>query len=357
MKVYIQFIIKSFLKSLIFVSSIIFCLIFLLNLLTELEFFREINVKYYFPIYLSLLNSPSLLFEMFPFIFLICTQACFIGLMKNHQIETMKYLGLKNIKIVFILISTAFCTGIFLIVLFYNFSSNLKKIYLDLKSNYSSENKYLAVITNNGLWIKDNINGKVNIINAKKIDGKFLISASITELDKKFNVKKHIETDKIDISRDNWIIQNPTVYKNNEKKELISTNFKSNFDYERIQSLFSNLSSMSVLELFELNKNYEMINLSTTEIKLQIQKVLTYPIYLCLMSLLACIIMFYFNKNQSNTIKISFGLFLSVIIYYINNFLFVMGKTEKINVMFAIWIPIIALILINSLYTLKINEK
>lgn len=357
MKVYIQFIIKSFLKSLIFVSSIIFCLIFLLNLLTELEFFREINVKYYFPIYLSLLNSPSLLFEMFPFIFLICTQACFIGLMKNHQIETMKYLGLKNIKIVFILISTAFSTGIFLIVLFYNFSSNLKKIYIDLKSNYSSENKYLAVITNNGLWIKDNIDGNINIINAKKIDGKFLISASITELDKKFNVKKHIETDKIDISRDNWIIQNPTVYKNNEKKELISANFKSNFDYERIQSLFSNLSSMSVLELFELNKNYEMLNLSTIEIKLQIQKVLTYPIYLCLMSLLACIIMFYFNKNQSNTIKISFGLFLSVIIYYMNNFLFVMGKTEKINVMFAIWIPIIALILINSLYTLKINEK
>ncbi len=357
MKVYIQFIIKSFLKSLIFVSLIIFCLIFLLNLLTELEFFREVNINYYFPIYLSLLNSPSLLFEMFPFIFLISTQACFIGLMKNHQIQTMKYLGLKNIKIIFILISTAFCTGIFLIVLFYNFSSNLKKIYLDLKSDYTSENKYLAVITNNGLWIKDNINGKINIINAKKIDGKFLIAASITELDKKFSVKKHIETEKIDISKNNWIIQNPTVYTNNEKKEVASINFQSNFDYERIQSLFSNLSSMSVLELFELNQNYEMLNLSTTEIILQIQKVLTYPIYLCLMSLLACIIMFYFKKNQSNTIKISFGLFLSVIIYYMNNFLFVMGKTEKINIIFAIWIPIIALILINSLYTLKINEK
>ena len=53
MKVYIQFLIKNFLKSLLFVSSIIFCLIFILNILTEFEFFREINVKYYFPIYLS----------------------------------------------------------------------------------------------------------------------------------------------------------------------------------------------------------------------------------------------------------------------------------------------------------------
>ena len=69
MKVYIKFIIKNFLKSLIFVSAIIFCLIFILNLLTELEFFRQIDVKYYFPIYVSILNTPSLLFELFPFVF------------------------------------------------------------------------------------------------------------------------------------------------------------------------------------------------------------------------------------------------------------------------------------------------
>ena len=69
MKTYIIFLINSFLRTFIYVTSIIFCLIFILNLLTEIEFFREIDVNYYFPIYLSILNSPSLLFEMFPFIF------------------------------------------------------------------------------------------------------------------------------------------------------------------------------------------------------------------------------------------------------------------------------------------------
>ena len=45
--------------------------------------------------------------------------------------------------------------GIIIITLFYNFSSNLKNFYLDLKSNYTDDDKYLAVITKNGLWIKD----------------------------------------------------------------------------------------------------------------------------------------------------------------------------------------------------------
>ena len=209
MKVYIQFLVKNFLKSLLFVTSIFFCLIFILNILTEFEFFREINVKYYFPIYLSFLNSSSLLFEMFPFIFLVSTQVCLLNLMRNNQIEVFKYSGLKNSRILLIKFLTSFLIGFFIVGIFYNLSSNLKNFYLELKNNYTSDDKYLAVITNNGLWIKDNINGNVSIINASKIEDKFLVEASITELDGGFNVIRHIETDKIDISNNSWEIFNP----------------------------------------------------------------------------------------------------------------------------------------------------
>ena len=75
------------------------------------------------------------------------------------------------------------------------------------------------------------------------------------------------------------------------------------------------------------------------------------------MTMLASIIMFYLKKNQNSTLKISFGLFLSVIIYYLNNFLYVMGKTEKINIILSVWAPLLILMIINSIYTLKINEK
>lgn len=357
MKVYIQFLIKNFLKSILFVSSIIFCLIFILNILTEFEFFREINVKYYFPIYLSFLNSSSLLFEMFPFIFLVSTQVCLLNLMRNNQIEVFKYSGLKNSKILLIKFLASFLIGFLIIGLFYNLSANFKKIYLELKNNYTSDDKYLAVITNNGLWIKDNINGGVSIINASKIEDKFLIEASITELDNKFKVQRHIETEKIDISNSSWKILNPSIYTLDTKNQIKSINFKSNFDYERIQSLFSNLSSLSILELFQLKKNYDLLNLSTTEIILQIHKIFSFPAYLSLMTVLACLIMFYFKKHKSNTLKISIGLFLSVVIYYMNNFLYILGKTEKINIILAVWIPIIILMIINSIYILRINEK
>ena len=60
---------------------------------------------------------------------------------------------------------------------------NLLNIYLVLKSNYSSDDKYLAVITKNGLWIKDRIDGKINMINASRIEDEFLLDVFLTQFD------------------------------------------------------------------------------------------------------------------------------------------------------------------------------
>lgn len=358
MKIYILFIVSSFLKSFLYVSSIIFSLVLILNILTEIEFFKNITeVKSYFPIYMALLNSPSLLFEMFPFIFLVATQTFFIGFLKNKQIEIFKYSGLKNSKILFVATSTAFILGILLVSLFYNLSSNLKSIHLELKNNFTTDDKYLAVITNNGLWIKDSYNNKINFINANKIEDTYLIDTSITVMSKNFEVIKHIDSKKVDIKNNNWIVFEPVIYEGNIKSESEVITFYSNFDYKRIQSLFSNLSSLSILELIELKNNYKFLNLSTIDVDMQIYKIISFPIYLTLMTVLSLIIMFNTKHLKSNTLKISIGLFFSVIIYYLNNFINVLGSTEKISVTISIWIPLILLSIINLPYLRKINEK
>jgi lipopolysaccharide export system permease protein len=112
-----------------------FSLIFILNLLTELEFFKGIEVAASFPIFLSLLNSPSMLFEMLPFIFLITTQLFFIKLFNNNEIEIFKYSGLKNTRILRIFSLIAILTGIILTIIFYNFSAVFKNFYLEKKQS------------------------------------------------------------------------------------------------------------------------------------------------------------------------------------------------------------------------------
>ena len=357
MKTYIKFLINIFLRSFLYVIFIVLSLVFIINLLTELEFFRDIDVGIFFTVYLSLINSPSMIFEIFPFILLITTQLFFIKLFNNDEIKIFKYSGLKNSKILSIISLFTLTIGLAIISVFYNTSSNLKNYYLELKSKYTEDGKYLAVINKNGLWIRDRIDGKILIVNSSKINDNFLLNNFITEFDTNYEVIRNIKSNKIDIKDNEWIIYDPEIYIKNNKQESKKIIINSNFNYKRINSLFSNLSSLSFLKLIELKNNYKMLNYSTIDIDIQIQKIISYPLYLVLMTILASMIMLNSKKYKSNTLKISLGLFLCVIIYYFNNLFYVLGTTEKINHILSVWIPLIFLSLISLITTIKINEK
>ena len=357
MNTYTKFLIRTYLSSFLNVFFIFFCLIYILNLLTELEFFKQTNVKAFFPLYLSLINTPILVFEMFPFIFLISTQFFFNTLFTDNEMNIFKYSGLKNTKIFSILAITTFFVGILIISIFYNLSSNLKNLYLGLKSNYTEDKKYLAVITNNGLWIKDIYNEKILMINASSINKNELSNTYISEFDKNFEIIRNIKSSKIDISNKEWIVKDAEIYVQNNREIVKSLKLMTNFDYKLIQNLFSNMSSLSFTELIEMRTNYKKLNYSLTEIDLQLLKLISFPFYFILMFIFSAIIMMNTKTFKNKSIKIIIGLFLSVIIYYINNFFYILGTSEKISVASSIIIPLAILTIINSLFLRNINAK
>ena len=188
MKTYTKFLVNGFIKSFLNVFYIMISLVFILNILQEIEFLSNQQVSSIYPIYLSLMSSPSIIFEMFPFIFLISTQFFFLKLFNNDEIDIFKYSGLKNIKIILILGIISFFIGILTISVFYSLSSNLQHYYLQVKNQFSKDKLYLAVINKNGLWIKDVVNGQTSIINSSKIDNNFLTDTFITTFDEEFNL-------------------------------------------------------------------------------------------------------------------------------------------------------------------------
>ena len=357
MKTYTKFLLNGFIRSFLNVFFVMFSLVFILNILQEIEFLSNQEVNSFYPIYLSLMSSPSIIFEMFPFIFLISTQFFFLKLFTNDEINIFKYSGLKNIKIILILSVISFFIGIFTISVFYSLSSNLQHYYLQVKNQFSKDKLYLAVINKNGLWIKDVVNDQTSIINSSKINNNFLTDTFISTFDEKFNLIRSLKSNKIDIKDKEWLIYDATIFENNisQKSDLIK--FKSNFNQKRIESLFSNLSSLSLFKLINLRQNYNSLNYSTVDVDLQIYRILTYPLFLVIMTILASIIMLNTKKSNSKFIKIIIGLFCSVIIYYINNLMNVMGSTEKIPLMVSIWTPIIFLSLVNLIMLININEK
>jgi lipopolysaccharide export system permease protein len=357
MKTYIKFLCNIFLKSFFYIFLVMFSLVFILNVLSELEFFKDINIATNFTLLLSFLNSPSMIFEMLPFIFLLTTQFFFIKLFNNNELEIFKYSGLRNSSILMIISFLTLLMGVIIVIIFYNFSANLKNFYLEKKSQYTTDGKYLAVVTKNGLWIKDEIDAKIYITNSSEIKDNFLMNNFITEFNKDFEVIRNIQSKKIDVSKNQWLISNAKIYYNNDYEIRDVLKINTNFNYKRIKSLYSNLSSLSFFQLIELRNNYKKLNYSITEINIQILKIIALPLYLVLITIFSALIMFKIKRLDTTTFKISLGLFISVIIYYLNNFFLVLGNTEKIPIIFAIFTPLVILGIFNTFMIYKINEK
>jgi len=358
LKTYEYYLIKLYLKKIFTISLIFLCLIFILSIFDEISFFKKMETSFFLPFFLTALNTPSTLFEIFPFIFLISTQFFFIELIDKNELEALKVYGLNNLKIIKILFLTSLTLGIILISFFYHFSSKLQFLYFDVKNGYSSDNKYLAVFTENGLWIKDEIDEKIYIINASVIEGYLIKNVTINEFNNEFELIQVIKSPKVDISNMKWVISNPTISKNNENiQSEKNLNINTHFDHKKINRLFKNLTSLNVLELFKLKKDYESLGYSTSEIESQLNGLLSFPVYLTLMSLFASIIMLNIKRNKPIIVHIILGIFLSVLIYYFYYLFNLLGIAGKIPVLVSIWLPFILLAIFILIGLVRINEK
>lgn len=357
-KIYQKYIIRNFLGKYLTISLIFFILVLILNIFEEISFFKKIETNFFFPYFLTFLNSPILLFEIFPFIFFITTQFFFYDLFRKDEINLLKKNGLNNLKIIKVLILLSFVVGIFNLVIYYNIASILKFNYLNIKNSFSKDNKYLAMVTDNGLWIKDDIGQKKYIIKSRFISDKFLLENVITEFDSDFNLTRTIQSNKIDISEFNWNIINPMITINNKTEYLDKNiNIQTNFNSDKINKIFSNFSSYNILSLLNLTSDYKKLGYSTYEANIHLLKLFALPLFYVIFTLFSAIIMFNFTKNKSFFSILIIGILISVILYYINFIFNSLGTNGKLPIYPAVFFPIFIISVISIIGLININEK
>ena len=357
-KIYQKYLIKKFLGKFSKITLIFFSISIILGMLDEINFFKDMDISFYYPYFLTLLNVPITLFEIFPFIFLLTTQFLFFDIFKNDELSLLKTNGLSNLKIIKILFFLAILIGIINIVIYYNIASTLKFHYSNIKNNLSNDNKYLAVANNSGLWIKDEIENRKIIIKAEKIENQFLLEAVINEFDSNFDLIRTIKSKRIDINKFDWIVYNPSISIDNiTKNDYEKINYLTSFNSQKINSLFSNVSTLSLNKLFDVKKDYEKLGYSSDEIKLHLLKLGTTPIFYGLITLFSAIVMFSFPKNMSLLFYAIIGILISVIIYYMNYMFISLGISGRIPISFSIFFPFFLISILSIIGLININEK
>jgi len=358
LKIYKSYILKTYLYYFMIISFIFFTLSFFLNVLEEIIFLEKFNVNIFYPLLLTFLNTPSILFEIFPFIFLITSQLFFIRLYEMDELNLLKISGINNFSLLKSVIFISLILGVFITLFFYTISSNLKYNYLTIKNKFTNDNKYLAAINDNGLWIKDEFENNRYVINADEFTSNILKNVTINQLDEEFNLISVIIADEANIEDNEWKLKNVKIFYSNGKKEKIEKlRVNTSFNREKLNSIFSNLTSLNIIQLINLTDDYKKLGLSNVEIKSHLYRLYLFPIFVSIMALIGSILMLNFKYKKSKFYNLSIGILFSVIIYYINYFFNLLGITEKTSLMLSIITPLIVLILFCFIFIIRINEK
>jgi len=355
---YKKYLTVLFLKKIFYVLIIFYCLVFILNLFEEISFFKNLPINKFKLIIITFLNIHSTIFIIFPFIFLIAVQLFFIEINEKYELDLLKVNGLTNLKIISIIGVVSFILGIIILITFYNISAKLKFLYLDTKNSFSVDDKYLAVINQNGLWIKDNVANMLFIINAKKINNETIEDVIINVFDEKFELKKTIKSKNANIKNNYWKLNDAVIFIDNDVLEEDDVFlFYSNFTIDRISRLFKDLSSLNLFELLKLRADYKNLNYDSDEVDLYLKKIFVFPIQITVMALISSMIMLNIKSNKTNTGYLLIGIMCSVIIYYINMVFGVLATSKIIPVNLSIFIPMIIIFGFTLMGFIRINER
>ena len=359
-KQYESYLTKLFLKNILIIIIVFIFLSFFLNIFEEIKYFENKDVDIYYPIILTILNIPSIIFEILPFIFLLAVMFFFISIYEKDEIDLLRSNGIDNLKITMIISIVSLIMGIVLIVLYYSFSANLKSLYLNIKYKYSTTSDHLAVVNDGGLWIKEKSadNKKIFIINAKNYKINFLENLEITELGNDYKLVNTIISNKANIENKIWILTDVKIYSKDKKtKNFKNYKYSSSFNEKIISNLYSNLNSLNIIQLIKLKENYKSIGYSPTEVSLHLHKIYSLPIYLTLTTIIGALLMFKLTVIKSKFFLVVIGVLVSVIFYYINYFSILFGKNETLPVELSIWLPQILIFLICTLGLTRLNEN
>ncbi len=357
-KKYENYLASLFFKNLLIIGVIFIFLSFFLNIFEELKYLENKENNLYYPILLTILNIPSIVFEILPFIFLLGVMFFFINLYEKDEIELLRSHGINNYKITAIISLASLAMGILLIIIFYSFSANLKSLYLNFKYQFSNSTDHLAVVNEDGLWIKEKNGENIFIINAKNFQINNLENIKITKLDKDYKLLNTIISNKANIESKKWVLYDVKIFseeKNNEYFEEL--NYNSSFNSKIISNLYSNLNSLNIFELLKLEENYKSIGYSSTEIKLHLNKLYSLPIYLTLTTIIGALLMFKLHYIKSKFFLVVIGVLVSVVFYYMNYFAILFGKNETLPVAIAIWLPQLLIFLMCSIGLMRLNEN
>jgi lipopolysaccharide export system permease protein len=334
---------RQFLIGIGIVLFAVMLLVFVIDFVETLRKFggRE-GVEFGLLLSMSLLKMPGLAEQLVPFTVLFGGMWTFTRLTRSHELVVARAAGVSVWQFLMPALVIGLLIGIFMVALFNPFSASMNAQYERLEAQYIDGQESQLSVSRNGLWLRQGDKTGQSVVHALKVhdQGLRLETVVLMLYEGADNFLYRVDAKEANLQAQSWQLKDAWITAPNQTPKFHETySVSTTLTIRDIEDSFASPSTMSVWELPRFIRLAESAGFSATRHRLHWHSVLSVPLLLCAMILIAATFSLRMARLGGVSQLIFAGVMTGFALYFFADLTAALGLSGSLPVALAAWAP------------------
>lgn len=336
---------RSFLGSFFTVFIVFLGIIFLFD---TVELLRRAanheNVGMGLVFQMGLMKLPFMAQQIFPFAVLFGGMAAFWRLTRSSELVVTRAAGVSAWQFLLPVLLVALILGIIKVAAFNPLASAMLAKYDRLNAAHLKGQSSFLAVSKTGLWLRQSSGKNQSVIHAPKItilnNEISLSDVSIFVYEGADKFVARIDARTGDLEDGFWHLRDAWINITDKAPKFVKEHWiETDITLNNIHESFSPPETMSFWDLPDFIANLEKSGFSALRHRLYWHSLLSGPLLLCAMVLIAATFTLRQSRRGSATFVIVGGVMTGFLLFFFSDVIFALGLRESIPVVLAAWTP------------------
>lgn len=294
---------------------------------------------------MAILKLPFMAQQVFPFAALFGGMMTFWRLARYQELVITRASGISAWQFLLPVILMAVLLGTFQTALMNPISSASLLRFERIEAYLFKGQQNLLAVSSGGIWLRQANEDGQAVIHAKRLVSEnntdvALQSVTVFLYEEPDNFYERIDADRAILEDGFWRLEN-AVHRRPEEQAAPATVtwMETDLTLDSIQDSFAPPETMSFWSLPEFIETLEESGFSARRHRLHLHSLLSNPLLMCAMVLIAATFTLRHSRRGGVTYVIGGGILTGFLLYFFTDLIFALGRSESIPVTLAAWTP------------------
>jgi lipopolysaccharide export system permease protein len=346
---------RKFLRSFLGLLLVFFALSTLVDLVEHLRRLASTSASFSQVLELVLLNAPKGLYTILPLVLILSTVALFLGLARSSELVITRAAGRSALRSLISPVTVAALIGLFVVGVANPIVASTSKRYAELLETYRSGGIEAISISAVGLWLRQGGSDGQTVIRAARSNPQAteLYDVTMYDFSPEGSPVNRIEAESARLLDGAWELTGvqiwPLTQGTNPAAVTVrkaSLNVPSTLTEARIRDTFGEPSAIAIWNLPDYIVLLKEAGFSARRHLVWMHMELARPLFLVAMVLISAAFTMRHVRFGKTGVAVLSAVMLGFALYYIRNFVQILGENGQIPVALAAWAPPIASVLL-----------